>query len=157
MVPASDIARYILAFFQERQDPISNMKLQKLLYYVQGWYLAFYDEAAFPEPIEAWVHGPVVREVFDRYRGYRWSPITEAIKAPEIPDELRRRVDEVLDVYGVETAWGLERRTHLEEPWVSARAGLAPDELSNNVIRLHWMKAFFASLADDEQDQEATA
>jgi uncharacterized phage-associated protein len=42
-------------------DVISNLKLQKLLYYAQGFYLAIYGKALFEEDIVAWEHGPVVR------------------------------------------------------------------------------------------------
>ena len=61
MLTCYDIAKYFLAQADEEiGDLISNLKLQKLVYYAQGFYLALHDEALFPEDIEAWTHGPVV-------------------------------------------------------------------------------------------------
>ncbi|OQY42717.1 MAG: hypothetical protein B6240_13665 [Desulfobacteraceae bacterium 4572_87] len=57
---------------EEAGDLISNLKLQKLVYYAQGFYLALYDEPLFNEPIEAWTHGPVIREL---YRSYNEIPV----------------------------------------------------------------------------------
>ncbi|HUZ03805.1 MAG TPA: type II toxin-antitoxin system antitoxin SocA domain-containing protein, partial [Acidobacteriaceae bacterium] len=57
---ASDIAKYFIASFQKKNKAISNLKLQKLLYYAQAWHLALYGSPLFSDSIEAWVHGPVV-------------------------------------------------------------------------------------------------
>ena len=54
---ANQVAQNIIGFSHEHGDPISNLKLQKLLYYAQAWYLALYDVPLFDDPIEAWVHG----------------------------------------------------------------------------------------------------
>ena len=61
---AQQIADYLIAFSHSVGDPISNLKLQKLLYYAQAWYLALHNEPLFPESIEAWVHGPAVPPVY---------------------------------------------------------------------------------------------
>ena len=67
---AQDVANFFIGRFQEAQDPVTNLKLQKLLYYAQGWYLAFFDEPLFDERIEAWLHGPVVPPIYqDRPSG----------------------------------------------------------------------------------------
>ncbi len=61
MLSCDDAAKYFLAQTSEDAgDLISNLKLQKLLYYAQGFHLALYDEPLFPEAIEAWTHGPVL-------------------------------------------------------------------------------------------------
>src|SRR5262245_24975520 len=121
MNSASIVAKYIVATFQQAGDPIDNLKLQKLLYYVQGWHLAVYDKPAFPESIEAWVHGPVIPGIYVEYKKYRWNPISDEVKAPEIDKELKGLIAEVLSVYGTETGWQLEQRTHTEAPWLTAR------------------------------------
>ena len=151
MINAIDVARYIVAYFHECEDPITNLKLQKLLYYVQGWHLAIEDKEAFPENFQAWVHGPVIREIYDKFKSYRWNPISEAIDTPILPDTIRDLIDEVLEVYGADSAFALEQRTHLEMPWLRARTGLNPDEASNNIIDKEWMKEFFGELANAEQ------
>ena len=62
---AIDIAKKIICKTDvEHGDTLSNLKLQKLLYYMQGFHLAFFDEPFFNESIEAWTYGPVVPVVF---------------------------------------------------------------------------------------------
>jgi|HubBroStandDraft_2_1064218.scaffolds.fasta_scaffold322050_2 uncharacterized phage-associated protein len=63
-ITASNLARYILSYFHEKGSPINSLKLQKLIYYGQAWSLALYDKPIFTEPVEAWVHGPVIYSVF---------------------------------------------------------------------------------------------
>jgi uncharacterized phage-associated protein len=62
---------------------------------------------------------------YARFRDYRWQPITEPIEPPSIPRELRDHLDEIVDVFGSETAVSLELMTHREKPWVDARGGAA--------------------------------
>lgn len=143
MTSAIDISKYIINFFQKSGDPITNLKLQKLLYYIQGWHLALHEEAAFTEPLQAWVHGPAQSQVYSQYKKFRWNPINETITAPVINDNLKKHIDEVLSVYGTETAYALEHRTHLENPWKDARKGLPPDAESTAEITLESMKAYF--------------
>ena len=62
MAAAMDVVRYLveLAGPNEEGEPMTHMRLQKLLYYVQGWHMAWYGRPLFAERIEAWQHGPVV-------------------------------------------------------------------------------------------------
>jgi uncharacterized phage-associated protein len=150
MTNASTVAKYIVATFQGAGDPVDNLKLQKLLYYVQGWHLAVYGEPAFADDFEAWVHGPVLPGIYVQYKKYRWNPITEPVEKPNIDKELAGLIQEVLDVYGTESGWQLEQRTHTEAPWLKARKGLARDEESHAVISKPSMKAFFDGLKDGE-------
>ena len=57
---AKDVAAYIL----KKCGNMSHMKLQKLMYYAQAWSLVWDEEPLFPERIEAWVNGPVVRPLY---------------------------------------------------------------------------------------------
>ena len=69
---AYDIALYFLFRARELEagEVISNLKMQKLLYYAQGHFSALYDEPLFEERIEAWRYGPVVKNVYDRFAKY---------------------------------------------------------------------------------------
>ena len=76
MMPAHDVAKYFVSLVDEEAgDSISNLKLQKLLYYAQGAHLALRDEPLFGEPIEAWTHGPVVPSVYRQYKQHGGEPI----------------------------------------------------------------------------------
>ena len=141
---ASDIAKYFIASFQKKKKEISNLKLQKLLYYAQAWHLALYGSPLFADSIEAWVHGPVVPSVFREYKKYTWNPISEKIDA-KTPETMKFHLGEVVRIYGDLDAVTLERRTHRESPWKEARGTLAPDEPSNRVITQESMKNFYSA------------
>jgi uncharacterized phage-associated protein len=61
---ADEVADAVICLARARQIDITNLKLQKLLYYCQAWSLVFTGQALFAERIEAWVHGPVVPSIF---------------------------------------------------------------------------------------------
>ena len=138
-----DVSKIVI---QKSAEPISNLKLQKLLYYVQGWSLALYDRLAFHEEIQAWVHGPVVPAAFYEYKHYRWNPIEVPTEVVAISEGESSHVADVLSVYGKFTATQLERISHEESPWRDARTGLEPNAISQVVITPESMKAFFSQL-----------
>ena len=142
---ARQIADNIISLARDNRIEITNLKLQKLLYYAQAWYLVFHDKTLFSEDLEAWVHGPVVARVFGEFKQYRWASIDCAGNPPEA-DAVRAHLSEVLRVYGGHTATQLERLTHQELPWREARGSLPPDEPSRNVISLKTMKDYYSSL-----------
>ncbi len=121
-----DVSRYFLAQIDEQAgDLISNMKLQKLVYYAQGISLALHDRPLFPESLEAWTYGPVVPELFDTYKRYE----TGAIPPPRDMDfslydsETRELLDEVYAVFGQFSAWMLSNMTGDEPPYKNTPAG----------------------------------
>jgi uncharacterized phage-associated protein len=147
-VDIQDVADYLLALAHEAGEPITPLKLQKLVYYAQAWHLALHDGAPLvADDFLAWVHGPVARALFDRFRNYQWNPISEPVPTPTLPAAVRAHLDEVMDVYGGYSAWDLERLTHAEEPWIEARAGLPPDAASNAVISRTTMQRVYAARA----------
>jgi uncharacterized phage-associated protein len=139
MSSVRDVSTYII----QKSAPISNLKLQKLLYYVQGWSLALNDAPAFNDRIEAWVHGPVVPTAFYEYRGFGWNPIELGAATAFITDAEKSHIDDVLSVYGAFTATQLESLSHEESPWLDARGALDPKAPSKNEISHEAMKKFF--------------
>ena len=147
---ANQVADYILYMTREVGDLISNLQLQKLVYYSQAWYLAFYGEPLFDEPIEAWVHGPVQPGIYARFAGYTWQPITEDVSCPTFhTSRVKSLVKEVLDVYARKTGWELEALTHQEDPWREARGGIPNDQPSHAVITHQSMMRYYRSLLPD--------
>src|SRR6478735_8493369 len=67
---ALDVARWFVAWAAEEDADLSNLKLQKLLYYAQGWHLALRGEPLFREDLQAWSHGPVVPSVYRAFRDF---------------------------------------------------------------------------------------
>ena len=143
MTSVKSVSKCIIA---KSSTPISNLKLQKLLYYVQGWSLALKGEQAFYELIEAWAHGPVVPAAFYEYRHFGWNPIQNvAMEEGNLSIAEVEHVENVLNVYGTFTAKQLEDFSHEESPWIDARGGLPPNAVCRKIITHESMRAFFTA------------
>ena len=151
MLTCHDIAQYFIWLAHETGSFISNLKLQKLVYYAQAWYLAIYGEQLFEEDFEAWIHGPVIPQLYDRYKHYQWKPIEEEVKQPNFSEEVGEFLEEVVEVYFSIDAYDLERMTHLEDPWIKARGNLAQDEPSKEIITKESMKNYFGARVETEE------
>lgn len=75
MSTAAKVAEYIIYEAQKRKNPVTNIKLQKLLYFTQGVYLAKYNKLAFEDNIIAWKYGPVIKDIYYKYSLYGAEPI----------------------------------------------------------------------------------
>jgi uncharacterized phage-associated protein len=158
-----DVVDYIVVKVSEGRGGLSLLKLQKLLYYVQAWSLALNGRRAFDARFQAWVHGPVCRVVFDRFRDTHSLydtvgavNVREGFRMDSIPEELASHVSEVLDSYARFTGSQLEDMTHREEPWVKARGGLPAAERCEAEIDEDLMRSYYAKLlVDAEQEQDA--
>ncbi|RMD63362.1 MAG: DUF4065 domain-containing protein, partial [Planctomycetota bacterium] len=89
---AEAVARYLLYLASKSKEPelITNLRLQKLLYYAQGWSLALRGEPLFDETLEAWKHGPVAPSVYHIFKthGKQSIPQGEARKdSPLLSEE----------------------------------------------------------------------
>jgi len=145
---ADRIADSLISLAYSNRSELTNLKLQKLLYYSQAWHLALFGKTLFEEDFEAWVHGPVVPAIFRKYRSYKWGPIANVSDAPQ---DARAHLEEVWRVYGSLSAFDLERLTHSEEPWKQARNGLAPDASSHEVITKRSMQTFYSTVLHEQQ------
>lgn len=125
MFRATDLARYIIAYENQlsRQIDITNLRLQKTLYYIQGYYFKHYNRCAFEEKIYNWAYGPVVPEVYYIYNSNTYRTII-------IPYETRNEIIEgfanhsergfinkIINKCNVFTSAQLVDKTHKEDPW----------------------------------------
>jgi uncharacterized phage-associated protein len=123
MLTCHDVANYFLAQTDEDAgDLLSNLKLQKLLYYAQGFHLAMYDTPLFEESIEAWAHGLVVPDCYHNHKqfGSGGIPRPEDLDFSIYHEDTRDLLDEVYRVFGQFSAWKLRNMTHDEPPWKDA-------------------------------------
>lgn len=122
---AEIIAKWLLKYNEfvrnienEDTDQISNLKLQKLLYYCQGAFLALKDEKLFEDDILAWTHGPVIEKIYQEYKKFGSNGITEI---PDYEVFIDDETDEILrntyNTFARYSAWGLRNLTHNETPW----------------------------------------
>lgn len=149
MAKALDVAKYLilLADAEEEPDCLSHLRLQKLLYYVQGWSLALRKTEIFPEGIEAWAHGPVVPDVYRHLKKYGSSSIPiEGWASPKNLSKTEQRfIESVWEAYKEYSATSLRKMTHQEDPWVNTRGSLGPGDLCAATIPHKAMKKFFVS------------
>ena len=142
----------LIVHARSRNIEVTNLMLLKLLYYVQAWHLVFHGAPLFANDFEAWVHGPVVPQVFRRFKQYRWNPIMDVVQ-PVSDAALGAHISNVLDTYGRFTANQLERLTHSEAPWIEARKGVEPDVSSHEVISKQSMRDFYSRKLNEAQRQ----
>lgn len=119
MYSAMLIAKYILKWFYDCDEFISNLKLQKLLYYVQGFCLDALDEPCFSDAIQAWKHGPVIPPVYREFSPFLSGPIIffDEYFDGEIAESVTDMIDDVLEAFSIFGAWDLVEMTHRESPW----------------------------------------
>ena len=144
---AQQIAQYFIWKSSQESKPITNKKLQKILYYAQAWSLVIRETPLFKEKIEAWIHGPAIREIYSQYKKFGFEPIKENItktKIEAIKSETRSFLNEVWRVYGNRDAGYLEYLSHSETPWQVAREGLEASEGSDNEITHESMKEYYS-------------
>ncbi|CRK59838.1 Putative prophage protein (ps3) [Alloactinosynnema sp. L-07] len=153
MADVHDVAAAILA----ETGPDSPMRLQKLLYYVQGWHLATSGKPVFPDRIEAWRAGPVVPEVYKHHEGKREVACWDEGDPDRLDSEYRETVRWVVARYAGFDRHQLSAMTHDEEPWRVARAGLSDDEPSSEPLSEQVMAAYFGRLTVDSETAIAQA
>ena len=120
MKTAFDVAQYFLALVDEESgDLISNLKLQKLLFYAEGLHRALYDRPLFGDKIIAWNHGPVVVDLYHEYSKYGSGaiPVPENFDASAFTEEESEVIEEINRAFGQFSAWKLRNMTHEESPW----------------------------------------
>jgi uncharacterized phage-associated protein len=152
------IAEYFIKKSQKEGRVITNKKLQKLLYYAQAWSLVFNDKKIFDAPIEAWVHGPAIQEVYSAYKEFGFGNITSSVNENDVlaPEE-KRVLEDVWKAYGKFDADYLEILTHNEAPWQEARGGIAADESCSKEISTESMKIYYERRLEEVKESGEVA
>ena len=143
-----------ISYIFKREEEVTPLALQKMLYYIQGLYMVTHNRAFFDEDCQAWAHGPVFRDVYDVFKSFKYNPIDDTRFAmfqnrfDELSDDERHIIDLVVDSFGVYSGKTLERITHQEAPWLNARVNCLPGESSDEVITKDAIKAYFSQVAE---------
>jgi len=145
------IAKYISL----KVGKMSHLKLQKLLYYCYSMHLAYFDSELFDGDFEAWVHGPVSRELWNTVKEHSllYSDIIYTIEPKEKnPIELVEKLltidqiqllDDTLKELGSLTGYELENMTHSETPWIEARNGYNEGDRCNEQINKETVRSYY--------------
>lgn len=155
-----DLGHIITHYINTKGDSVSHKKLQKLLYYVESWHLVNFDEPILDENFQAWVHGPVIPELYHELKEFGFNDlaiindehetideeINSIITKNKLTDDKLEFIYSVLDNYGGFSSFELELLSHSEQPWIDARGDCAPHERCTAVISKNSMKKFYSSL-----------
>ena len=143
---------YIITSFKcEGEEYLPNIKLQKLLYYSQAWHLGIYKNTLFDGKFQAWIHGPVNREIYDRFCArkdlYSDIEMDDRIECnPNVTEEEKEFFDFILENYGGYSGVQLEIMTHSEKPWIEARGTCGKYDRCNTIISEDTMKTYYGEL-----------
>lgn len=174
---SSDKINNVIQYLLIKCEDITPLALQKSLYYIQGFYFAFYKSFIFTDDCQAWIHGPVYKDVYLRYKDYTFTPIdsptTEisGIKSSEkladykhvqksdvtlftaeltttLSSTEKAVCDSVIDNLCCYSGKELERFTHHEEPWILTRGNLKTDDSSNKIISKKIIGEYFTKIKE---------
>lgn len=150
-----DIARYVINYCNNNNKHISNLKLQKILYFIQAGFYMNKGSECFEEEIEAWKYGPVIPEVYHEFKQYGSTSIpyiSEYLDFSEgifnckkvtydddiIDDSDKVLINQLIDECNKYTASQLVDITHKQDPWLESYE----DGMNNVIDKLSLQKYF---------------
>ncbi len=147
-----DIANWFLS-----KESMDHKKLQKLCYYAQAWSYVFNDKALFDGEFEAWVHGPVNRQLWCELKAYGYRDIPKN-KLNTMSKSVCEKTSEFLEriwvTYGEFEGYQLEQLTHQEEPWIKARDGISENQICTTDLDADVIKKYYSNLISGEGNGE---
>lgn len=147
---AMDVAKYVIYYCIEHDIPISNLKLQKLLYFIQAIYLVQLKVPCFNDEIQAWDFGPVVPNVYHKFKQYGAGNIPYVNAeiydvGNKIDDKDKKRIAIILEGFAHYRAIDLVKATHEQDPWKNVyQKGQHNISISNQSIRNYFEKVLSA-------------
>lgn len=147
---AIDVARFFLGKANREGDLITNLKMQKLLYYAQAWYLVNYDRPLFSDELKAWDLGPVVEKVYREYKKFGSKPIEYRSTGTEesiFSDDDLEFLNEFYGKFISCSAHTLVNLSHSEQPWIDA------NKTSSKIMDLDKMGAFYSKQYDESHKE----
>lgn len=138
-----DVARYVIEKCNKESKVITNLKLQKILYFIQAQFLVSNNEPCFSNEIEAWPLGPVIPEVYHRYKAYGATHIPVLFNDYHAHLRFRKEdlslIDLIIDTCKDFSGRYLSEVTHRQAPWLDARR-----RFNNNIIYKESIKKYFS-------------
>ena len=143
--PLNSKINTVIQYLLYQCEDITPLALQKALYYIQGFHFAFYRTFLFPEDCQAWTHGPVYRDIYFRYRDYRFDPIekTTTFDTSVFSASEKAICDSVINNLCCYSGKILERFTHNEAPWLTTRGDLPDSAPSDRIIEKSVIGTYF--------------
>lgn len=146
MAEGINVAREFVRLADLEEDQLDQMRLYKLMYYAQGWSLAWYNEPLFRDEIQAWKHGPVPTTVRQRVKDTEITPDTIG-KPADLTERQKNTIWHVWMNYKKYPGLELSKMTHRETPWISAYDG---GQICTNTISERSLREYFGDLYTKE-------
>lgn len=149
MMPGEKIDT-IIAYLLNQCEDITPLALQKSLYYIQGFFYAFYGRFLFAKDCEAWAHGPVYRDIYARYADYHFDPISkvESFDSSIFTTQEKAILDSVIRHICCYSGKILEAFTHNESPWINTRGDLPDGAASDKIIDKQMIGNYFIKIKE---------
>ena len=151
---AKSVANFFIDHAKSLGQVVSPMKLQKLVYYANGWYAGYTGEPLIDETVEAWQYGPVIESIYHEFKRFGSGPITRkatefdlaTLEEREIPPPLdegvRKFLASIWSSYGQYTAIALSEMTHApDSPWAKSWNGVRGKDIPFELIAEHFKAA----------------
>lgn len=137
---ALDIADEIMRLANKEKRNITQLKLIKLCYFVQGWSLGVLDKKMFNDEIQAWMHGPVIPKVYHKFKYYNGSAISYEPKETNVINERDKKfIKSVWETYKTYDAFSLRDITHQKEsPWKKSYDGKLNKNIEIDIIKNYY-------------------
>lgn len=140
----------VVAYLLNQCEDITPLALQKSLYYIQGFFYAFFKQYIFVEDCEAWAHGPVYRDIYAKYSDYHFDPISkvESFDSSIFTAQEKAVLDSVIRNICCYSGKILEDFTHNESPWINTRGDLPDGASSNKIIDKQMIGDYFMKIKE---------
>lgn len=140
----------VIAYLLKQCEDITPLALQKSIYYIQGFFYAFYGKFLFAEDCEAWAHGPVYRDIYARYANYHFDPISkiESFDSSIFTTQEKAILDSVIRNICCYSGKILEAFTHSESPWIDTRGDLPDGASSDKIINRQKIGDYFIKIKE---------
>ncbi len=137
-----DVANWFLA-----KESMTHKKLQKMCYYAVAWgYALTNDKIVKDDEFQAWVHGPVSKTLYTKYKDNGWNLLPKFEGELTVPDNVNELLESVWVTYGDKDGNELEALSHIEQPWMKAREGIDESQRSESPIDPEDMKSYYLSI-----------
>lgn len=143
----SDIEAVALYVLNSRYE-ITNMSLQKLLYYIEAFAQILLGKRIYDDRCEAWTYGPVYPSIYEKYKSFGKSQIVvdEIDLTDSLDESVRTVIDFVLGNYAIYNGVTLKDLSHAESPWKDAHAGYGQKEHCTEQISHEAITEYFTNI-----------
>ncbi len=151
MTSILDVARFFLS-----KNSMSHLKLQKLCYYAQAWFLVIFGRRLFNEDFQAWLHGPVSPTLYRCYKQWGRYEISQYTGTVDLDENIESFLEMIYRIYGRYSGSQLEELTHSEEPWQQARngaEGYCTNTISDESITEYYRSTLLQHMKETQEEQ----